>query len=296
MARPALIEVRVVLDDVLGHQADVVVLKHAQALYGVDEVVWERLKANGVTVAFPPVGSFTIADATGALKAAQVVFLGVESLHAFGYGEIRDFGRRSMTVLAGIDEVIRHVALTIHGPGYGLDEVESFESELAGVIDAISENEYPEALEKVTFVELDRSRVKRLQGALARLLPQGLLERAEHGGMSHLSKSAKSALRTSGYGSASKPKVFVAMPFASEMDDVFHYGIQGAAHTAGLLAERADLTPFTGDVVQWVQARISGAELVVADLTSANPRLSGGWVRLGQRGSDGSIVQGRDRS
>jgi hypothetical protein len=63
------------------------------------------------------------------------------------------------------------------------------------------------------------------------------------------------------------------MPFADEMNDVFHYGIQGAANKAGLLAERADLASFTGDVTEWVKTRISGANLVVADLTNANPNV-----------------------
>ena len=60
------------------------------------------------------------------------------------------------------------------------------------------------------------------------------------------------------------------MPFADEMSDLFHYGIQGALNGAGFLAERADLASFTGDVMEWVRTRISSANLVVADLTSSN--------------------------
>ncbi len=63
------------------------------------------------------------------------------------------------------------------------------------------------------------------------------------------------------------------MPFAEEMDDVFHYGIQGAVNAAGFLCERADLSSFTGDVMDWVKRRISNATLVVADLSSANPNV-----------------------
>ena len=57
------------------------------------------------------------------------------------------------------------------------------------------------------------------------------------------------------------------------MDDVFHYGIQGAVNSAGLLCERADLSTFTGDVMDWVKRRISSATLVIADLSSANPNV-----------------------
>lgn len=63
------------------------------------------------------------------------------------------------------------------------------------------------------------------------------------------------------------------MPFAKEFDDVFHYGIQGAVNAAGYLCERADLESFTGDIMDWVKKRIESAELVIADLSSANPNV-----------------------
>ena len=63
------------------------------------------------------------------------------------------------------------------------------------------------------------------------------------------------------------------MPFANEFDDCYHYGIQGAVNTAGYLCERADLSSFTGDVMEWVKKRISTADFIIADLTTANPNV-----------------------
>jgi hypothetical protein len=63
------------------------------------------------------------------------------------------------------------------------------------------------------------------------------------------------------------------MPFADEYADRFHYGIMGAANSAGFLCERADLASFTGDVIAWVKERIGSAALVIADLTGANPNV-----------------------
>ena len=60
------------------------------------------------------------------------------------------------------------------------------------------------------------------------------------------------------------------MPFASEFDDIFYYGIQGAVNEAGYLCERADLESFTGDVMEWVKKKIESADFVIADLTNAN--------------------------
>jgi hypothetical protein len=273
MGEHSSIRVLVIPEDVLRHPCDVLVLKHAQGLYGADAAVHAQLLGGGVRPRLPPAGSHEIVETSPTLAAARVLFVGVEQLSDFGYGEIRDFARRAMAILAAEKVPCRHVALTIQGPGYGLDESESFKSELAGIIEAIAQNDYPRDLETLAFVEREPSRARRLAAVLATLLPTGRLEGAGAGAFAALETSAKQTLRRAGYASAAKPKVFVAMPFADEMTDVFHYGIQNAVNAAGYLAERADLSTFTGDVMDWVRARISGARLVVADLTSANPNV-----------------------
>lgn len=264
------IRVIVEADDATRYRTDVLVLKHAQNLYGVDAAVYEELGGNEAILKLPAVGEHLIAISRRGTGAERVLFVGVKPLRNFGYSEIRDFSRRAMSILAADSQKIRRVVFTIHGPGYGLDEIECFESELAGIVEAISQDDYPEHLEQIAFVERDVSRARRLSVVLSRLLPGGKLSRGGRGHLAGLDNPAKQALRTAGYGSAAKPRVFVAMPFADSMNDVFHYGIQGAINSAGLLAERADLSAFTGDVMEWVRARISGANLVVADLTDSN--------------------------
>jgi len=80
-------------------------------------------------------------------------------------------------------------------------------------------------------------------------------------------------LKEAGYISDKKPVIFVAMPFDKKMDDVFYYGIKGAVNNAGFLCERADQTHFTGDVIDQIKSRINHADLVIADLTQANPNV-----------------------
>jgi hypothetical protein len=67
------------------------------------------------------------------------------------------------------------VCVTLHGPGYGLDEVEAFNSELAGLIDATAENPAGAALRTVSFVESDRGRAERMREILAKAIPGGSL-------------------------------------------------------------------------------------------------------------------------
>ena len=256
--------------DVGEYSADVLVLKYAQSLFGADLAVYERLKELGHEPAsLPGVNASILLNTKGLLGAAAVLFIGVVPLRQFSYQQIREFGRKA---LASVPNV-QHLALTIHGPGYGLDEVEAFESELAGVLEALEAGDCPDKLERVSFVERNLGRVSRLREVLSDLIPEGIAELTYNRSVSGLGAQQKDALRTAGYLSADKPHVFVAMPFADTMDDVFHYGIQGAVKAAGFLCERADLTSFVGDIVEWVKQRISTATFVIADLTTANPNV-----------------------
>jgi hypothetical protein len=161
----------------------------------------------------------------------------------------------------------------LDGPGFGLDEIEAFKSEIAGITDGVSSGCLPLQLETIAFVENTAKRARRLEIELKELFPQGLIQPDSQGSVSGLKKETTDSLSRTGSKSSSKPRIFVAMPFANKMDDVFHYGIQGAVNSAGFLCERADLSTFTGDVLDWVKSRIAGSTIVVADLSSANPNV-----------------------
>ena len=265
------VRIEIVEGDALAIEADVLALKFAQQYFGVDELVASQLVLAGVDESHmrPEPGEFRLVLGSRAIAAENALFVGVVDLYSFGYREIRDFGRRVLSSLAGSAPQTRHVAVTVHGAGYGLDEIEAFEAEIAGFLDAINSGDIPKALEKITIVERDSDRAARLRPLLEELYPQesALVIAAQP------REARIERLRAAGYASDAKSHVFVAMPFKKEMDDTYHYGIQGAVRAAGFLCERADLSTFLGDVMQWVQQRIRSASLVIADLTEANPNV-----------------------
>jgi hypothetical protein len=275
MNRQVARNIRIVVEhgDALAIQADVLVLKYASNLYGVDRAVVHALSSvlPGIVEHLPKPSAFYITPTRGAVAASQVLFVGVGRLSQFGYREIRTFGRRALEALAEETPHAGHVAFTLHGPGCGLDESEAFGSELAGFLDAINADAFPVDLRQVTIVEVNAGRAGRLATLLDQLLPDGPGDSRSRATRS--STDVPDRLRAVGYDSQTKPHVFVAMPIAEETDDVFHYGIQGAVNAAGFLCERADLSTFTGDVMDWVKARIESAFLVVADLSGANPNV-----------------------
>jgi hypothetical protein len=270
---PRDLTISVVHADALHFAADILVLKFATALRGLDRAVVSVLEAQGIPVKLPSLGESQLIDTNGAIASKLILLYGVQPLKRFGYTEIRDFARAAIQSAVATAPFIRSIALTIHGPGYGLDEIEAFESTLAGVIDTLNSTSLPHSLERIIFVENNSGRAGRLSEALSRLLPKNIIELGSRSALAQLGDQAQRTLRTAGYSSLSKAHVFVAMPFAKEMEDVFHYGIQGAVKRQHLLCERADLSSFTGDVVDWVKTRISNASLVIADLSSANPNV-----------------------
>jgi hypothetical protein len=267
------LSISVVEANALCFESDVLILKFAQELYGLDAQVSELLGSKGISLSFPDVNSAILVNTIGILASKSVLFVGVKHLREFGYPEIRNFARTALRLLVREAPTVHRVAFTIHGPGYGLDEIEAFESQVAGIADAANAGEFPPTLESIVFVEMVKKRADRLSASLAKLLPAGTLQIAANGVIVELTEETRDTLRSVGYSSSSKPHVFVAMPFAPEMDDIFYYGIQGATKGAGLLCERADLSAFTGDVMEWVKNRIATAKLVVADLSSCNPNV-----------------------
>jgi hypothetical protein len=261
--------------DALSIDADVLALKYAQSLYGLDRSAVNKLSESGldITALLPKIDGFRLVDSGGSIGAESVLFVGVKPLSQFGYKEIREFARKVLVSLAGARPDSKHVCLTIHGPGYGLDERESFEAEIAGLLDAIAAGDFPEKLGKITIIERSRARAQRLRDFLSRLVPHGKLDVDGRGHLESLGEKPAALLRAVGYESGSKPNVFVAMPFSDDMEDTFHFGIQGAVNAAGYLCERGDQSVFTGDVMQSVKKRIATASLIIADLSTANPNV-----------------------
>jgi len=84
-----------------------------------------------------------------------------------------------------------------------------------------------------------------------------------------------------------KPFVFVLMPFAKEFDDIYKYGIKGAAKDVGAHAERVDEQLFHEGILDRVFNQISKADVIVADMTDRNPNV---FYEVGYAHALGKIV------
>ena len=278
------LEFALVEGDITVHQAEVAIFKYAQGFYGADSAVAKHLFETGLdrTRLRPPAGGFDIANTMEALAARQVLYVGVPSLSSFGYPQIRSFTSLAMRILAEQLPHVRHAAMTLHGPNYGLDEIEAVLSILAGCVEGFADYRPPN-LRRISIVERDQRRLQRL----VRDLP-GALQDPSSGGYELERRSAgelvirlfPAATRGSvevvdvvGERSESKQPVFVAMPFGEEYSDLYEFGIYQPVRAAGYRCERVDNESFTGDVLDRVKVGIENAAYVVAVLTGQNPNV-----------------------
>lgn len=272
------IHVGIAVGDVTEIAAEVIVLKHAQGFYGADSAVAERLSTVGYkwTELEVAPGQVCFAETRGTVKSPLALFVGTVALSRLGYHEIRQFAGRMLKALEAKPGV-RHVACTVHGVSVGLDEDEAVLALVGGIIESFQRGVGPASLERVTVIEKKEGRAKRMRLAMQ----NGLMETPGLTAVDDWSFrverlmgfTAAPALASAGTSSSTKPHAFVAMPFTPELEDVFHYGIQGPVKGVGLLCERVDQSIFDGLIIARIKERIESARVVVAELTGANPNV-----------------------
>ena len=257
--------------DITQVAADLIVMKHANGFRGADEVVARTVSFTSTV----PAGEFAFHSGRGT-AASEVLFIGVGPLRAFRYEQIQQFGQRAVALAAQHRPASKHLVLTIHGPGYGLDLEEAFLSMVAGLIAELKSGQH--TIKTISIVDRSDKRCDELFAVLQKHAQQfGLVA------STHRSFKLTGALDQSGHGQSNivqfgsraeaKPKLFVAMPFKSEFDDEFEIGFCEAARASEYVCERLDVEHFTGDIVSEIKRRIIGSHGVVALLNEHNPNV-----------------------
>jgi hypothetical protein len=187
-----------------------------------------------------------------------------------GYKHLREFAASVLGALAEVAPQTEHLAMTIHGPGFGLDELEALRSQLAGYRDALAAGQFPPALRKISIVEFNENRLERLRAAIDADFADSpdVLPIADDWGYELHLQAENPAPAT-----PSKPHAYVIMPPEEDLDDIFYFGIQGPAHALGLLCERIEAKTLTDDLLEQARQRIDSAAVVIVALTRPDPHV-----------------------
>ena len=249
---------RVLNADIDKVSADVLLLKHAQGFYGVDAHVRNQLEDVGQldTTDFRlPVGNYRLIETTGFLW-RRVCFLGVPSLEAFGYREMRKFAYRAIEILSQEQIRLRRLVTTTHGAGIGLDAVESMAHLLDGFREGLQAFPIP-GLNEVIFVEHEDLLAVRLTAAMQALNSEYELQQKWHTG---------------------SRKLLVAFPAGDEFEDLYQFGILQPAQMCEFQCERISFHPREPISLSNLLESREEACILVADVSSADPRT---WLEIG---------------
>jgi hypothetical protein len=278
--------------DVIKVPSDLLLLKFAQNFYGADEAVASRLVGRGVCSQAelrPAPGDFVAIETKGAIAPKRVLFLGTPPLRSFKYSEMQVFARRAIEKIVDLRLPVRILTTTVHGTGYGLDGGEALQRLVRGFRDGLSVYRST-GIQRITFLTIREREERMLRAALQSATigdvdPSAGATEVGRTGRTHV-RAMKPPGKPSDAQSASarfsvspeipvvrKRRVFVALPFSEEFQNVYEFGIYPAVRNCGMICERVDETHFTGDILARIRDGIEAAAFVVADLTEGRPNV-----------------------
>lgn len=277
--------------DITAFDADVIALKYAGNFYGADGMVAERFVLSGKFARTDQLrvkaGAFKTWDGDGAVRAKRVLFIATPKPREFTYDALNDYAQKTLEILKNQTDVA-HIASTIHGVGFGLDEIDAVVAQVAGYLTALDRGDYPASLARITIVERNTRRVERLRTAMEARFEQEygvsalvdewgyaitLAQRGERQRTIPANKTTTDVIEQEAAKIESKQHVFVAMPFKPEYEDLYYYAIQSSIRAAGLQAHRIDQSAFSGDIFEQIKYQIESAAAVVAVLNGSNPNV-----------------------
>ena len=162
------VTVQVANGELLSTVADVVAVKYAQNFHGADLAVAHALASVGVAEDSLRMakGSHIIVPTRGAIRAGSALFIGTAPLIDFTYASVRSLAHDVLGAITVDAPNTTHLAMTVHGPGFGLDEIECIEQQLRGYQDAIEDGSVGAILKQITIVERDPDRANSIAVAV----------------------------------------------------------------------------------------------------------------------------------
>ena len=252
------ITVKVERGNALRIPGDVLVLKYAQARYGVDRAAAKLFDVDGRMLPTPNDGEFQFVESAHGISASRTLVIGTPSLSEFWYQDVEKMSVLSLSSLAHVRAPIRNLVMTAHGEGVGLDPVGIIDASLNGLQSAVKAGRFPHSLQNIFIVSRNAENLDVFRRRLKQRLPDGLIGR----GVSVVRADTKR-----------DPDVFVVKPFVlpGQKDPVYEAILKGVREIKwpdGRSFDAKIVNPLPGqNIFNEILRQIRKAKYVVADFT-----------------------------
>jgi len=271
--QPRRLAIHIKQDDITKITADVLMLKYTKSFLGASMRVFNVLQNAGApinTSELTQMGSYQLLETKNALASPFVLYVSTPHPRQFKYADLTTFMKRAFHILKEQSPHAQHIATTIHGVKFGMDEREAFITQLNAILEAFSVGDVPSGLAQLSIIENDAGRMARLIEIADEFTSnlENIKTADDEKGVYQLTVGKPTSTTTMPIVSDAKPYILALMPPDDSYDDSFYYGIQRPTHAYGLLCEResAEFTIETPLDVENLQNRIEGARGVIIHL------------------------------
>lgn len=282
------IRFEIIKGNVLSFSSDVLILKYARKFFGADLQVAQTFLVNGDIIDEMSLKrkEHVLRETNGLIGSQHVLYVPTVGPKQFSYSEIRSFTEKSFTILAKENVEMKHVAMTIHGMGFGLDEHHAVMAQIGGILDVLQSDILNLDIERISIIELSDHRTERLQKAVEVFFDEASYAQRDEDvewGYDLVFGEEKNINTPDAGQDDVKPYALAILPDDEALEDIFYYGIQRPSHAMGLLCERIKLAQ-PDDESQAIETldsilqRIGQAKIVVCDVSQITPML---YLKLG---------------
>lgn len=177
-ATPGAVEICVVEANAIAHEGDVLVMKYAQALYGLDEMLVQHLAGRGIDLSgqMPAAGEvFYHHGEMGSFVPKSALFLGTRPLGELDDDDFFGLGYRPLEALWREAPGVRQVLMTPHVPP-GTKVGHTFALQLRGIQAAAADGKIPVRLERIVVMALESVFVRECGDIVASECPGGVIK------------------------------------------------------------------------------------------------------------------------
>lgn len=164
-------------DDILSFHGDILILNYFSYPYGIEYLIIKKIQRFDPYISnkLKNMTDYLFLQSNNAIGTKYILFHNNTS-NNYGPPEIREFITGSITNLLKEDFAGKELILTFQGLfNTKLSELEFINAEIEGILDAIETNKFPQQVNRITFVDMDKERCVRINSYFSRIFFNGFL-------------------------------------------------------------------------------------------------------------------------